>query len=232
MPCYIHLLANWNSLELQTWNLLFFKTPRGPVTGRASIFRSGLEACSNKNSNSNPVSAKCRLQTADRVQNADWEFMLFFLLIRDNMSSYNLQSITQSLFRDHFSLLFALMWNITCPFLDHNRSLYNFEPSCSLLTLRASWLVWCPYRIYQLNKSSTWSRRFIFLIDMCSFCWQKCGPRPNLFLRLDIFSTFRGVHKQILTYVPYIVIGLHEEPGPRALWFTDKRTSITPKIII
>ena len=47
---------------------------------------------------------------------------------------------------------------------------------------------------------------------MCSFCWQKCGPRPKLFLRLDIFSTFRGVHTLIFTYVPYIVIGLHEEP--------------------
>ena len=53
---------------------------------------------------------------------------------------------------------------------------------------------------------------FIFLTDMCSFCWQKCGPRPKLFLRLDIFSTFRGVHTLIFTYVPYIVIGLHEEP--------------------
>ena len=47
---------------------------------------------------------------------------------------------------------------------------------------------------------------------MCSFCRQKCGSRPKLFLRLDIFSTFRGVHTLIFTYVPYIVIGLHEEP--------------------
>ena len=46
---------------------------------------------------------------------------------------------------------------------------------------------------------------------MCLFCWQKCGPRPKLFLRLDIFSTFRGVHTLIFSYVPYIVIGLHEE---------------------
>ena len=38
---------------------------------RAPLFRSGLEARSNKNSNTNPVSTKCRLQTADRVQNAD-----------------------------------------------------------------------------------------------------------------------------------------------------------------
>ena len=46
---------------------------------QAPIFRSRLEARPNKNSNINPVSTKCRLQTADWVQNADWEFILFFL---------------------------------------------------------------------------------------------------------------------------------------------------------
>ena len=35
---------------------------------RAPIFRSGLEARSNKNSNTNPVSKKCRLQTGYRMQ--------------------------------------------------------------------------------------------------------------------------------------------------------------------
>ena len=54
--------------------------------------------------------------------------------------------------------------------------------------------------------------KFVFLTDMCSFCWQKCEPRPKLFLRLDIFSTFRSVPTLIFTYVSYIVIGLHEEP--------------------
>ena len=98
--------------------------------------------------------------------------------------------------------------------------------------------MWCLDRIYQLNKSRrwcrckwditieyltralfeniwqfcTWSIRFIALTDMCSFCWKKCEPRPKLFLQLDAFSTFRGVHTLIFTYVPYIVIGLHEEP--------------------
>ena len=72
--------------------------------------------------------ADCRLQTgykmqtADWVQNADWEFILFFRLIRDIMSSCNFPSVTQSLFRDHLSRLFALLWNIPSPFLDHNRS--------------------------------------------------------------------------------------------------------------
>ena len=47
---------------------------------------------------------------------------------------------------------------------------------------------------------------------MCSFCWQKCGPRLKLFLRFEIFSTFRGVHTLIFTYVLYIFIGLQEEP--------------------
>ena len=79
---------------------------------RAPIFRSGLEARSNKNSNTNPVIKKCRLLTADRVQNADWEFILFFRLIRDNMSSFNLPSVTQSLFRDHPVHEYLHYWGI------------------------------------------------------------------------------------------------------------------------
>ena len=97
--------------------------------------------------------------------------------------------------------------------------------------------MWCLYRFYQRNKSRCRCKRdvtieyltratfekqltalhvvriIIFLSGMCLFCWQKCGPRPKLFLRLDIFSTFRGVHALIFIYVLYIVIGLHEEPA-------------------
>ena len=39
----------------------------------------------------------------------------------------------------------------------------------------------------------------IFLSGMCLFCWQKCGPRSKLFLRLYIFSTL--VNQIILTYL-------------------------------
>ena len=132
----------------------------------------------------------------------------------NNMSSYNLPSVTQSHFRDQLSRLFALFWNIPSPFHDENRSLHNFKPSYSLLTLRASWLVWCLYRFYQRNKSRCRFKRDVtieyltrvtfekqltalqmvrsiifFLSGMCLFCCQKCEPRPKLFLRLDIFST-------------------------------------------
>ena len=48
--------------------------------------------------------------------------------------------------------------------------------------------------------------KFIFLTDMCSFCWQKCEPRPKLYLRLDIFSTFRSVPTLIFTCVSYIQV--------------------------
>ena len=37
-------------------------------------------------------------------------------------------------------------------------------------------------------------KRYVFL-----FCWQKCGPRPKLFLGLDIFSTL--IDHIILTYL-------------------------------
>ena len=70
--------------------------------------------------------------------------------------------------------------------------------------------------VNEMPLSNIWHARglyvsHIFLTDMCLFCWQKCKPRPKLFLRLDIFSTFRGLHTPIFTYVPYIVICLHEE---------------------
>ena len=100
---------------------------------RAPIFRSGLEARSKKNSNTNPVSAKWKLQTADCRLGTKCRLRTgykmhteisncFFRLIRDNMPAYNLPSVTQSLFHDHLSRLFALLCNIPCPFLDHNRS--------------------------------------------------------------------------------------------------------------
>ena len=70
----------------------------------------------------------CRLQTADWVQNTDWiknadcrlsimqtENFTDFRLIHDNISPYNLPGVTQSLFRDHVLLLFALLWNIPFP---------------------------------------------------------------------------------------------------------------------
>ena len=56
---------------------------------------------------------------------------------------------------------------------------------------------------------------------MCSFWCQKCGLRPKLFLLLHLFSTFRGVHTLIFTYVPYIVIGLYKEP---ANFYREKRS--------
>ena len=56
---------------------------------------------------------------------------------------------------------------------------------------------------------------------MCSFWWQKCGLRPKLFLLLHLFSTFRGVHTLIFTYVPHVVIGLYKEP---ANFYREKRS--------
>ena len=63
---------------------------------------------------------KCRLQTGYKMQTENLK--CFFSLVCDNMSSYNLPSITQSLFRDKLSQLFALLCNIPGPFLDQNRS--------------------------------------------------------------------------------------------------------------
>ena len=94
---------------------------------------------------------KCRLQTGYKMQTENLK--CFFSMVCDNMSSYNLPSITQSLFRDQLSWLFALLCNIPGLFLDQNHSWYNSKPSYSLLTLHLSWFLWCLYKCYQLNKS-------------------------------------------------------------------------------
>ena len=65
---------------------------------------------------------KYRLQTSEWIQNADPESDEFLRLVYNNMSSYSLPSVTQSLFRDQPSRLFALLWKIPGPFLDENRS--------------------------------------------------------------------------------------------------------------
>ena len=59
---------------------------------------------------------KCRLQTAGWVQNTDWQFKVFFCLIRDEiiLQLTERHAIT---FRDHLSRLFALLWNNPCRFL-------------------------------------------------------------------------------------------------------------------
>ena len=65
---------------------------------------------------------KYRLQTSEWIQNADRESEEFLSLVYNNMSSYSLPSVTQSLSRDQRSRLFALLWKIPGPILDENRS--------------------------------------------------------------------------------------------------------------
>ena len=63
--------------------------------------------------------ARYKMQTADCKEGTKcrlrWQF---FRLVCDNMSSYNLPSVTQSLFCDQLSPLFALWWTIPGPFVD------------------------------------------------------------------------------------------------------------------
>ena len=95
------------------------------------------------------LGTKCRLQTAEwvQMQTENLKCFFFWYMIICHLTTY--QSVTQSLFRDQPS---RLLWNIPGPLFDQNSSEYNSKPSYSLLTLRASWLVLCLYRFYQLNK--------------------------------------------------------------------------------
>ena len=56
-----------------------------------------------------------RLQSGYKMQTENLK--IFFRLMCDNMSSSNSPSVTQSLFRDQLSQLFALFWNIPDPYI-------------------------------------------------------------------------------------------------------------------
>ena len=47
-------------------------------------------------------------QIVDQVQNVDWESKEFFPLVCDNVSFYNLPSVTQSLFCDQANFLIKI----------------------------------------------------------------------------------------------------------------------------
>ena len=56
-----------------------------------------------------------RLQSGYKMQTENLK--IFFRLMCDNMSSSNSPSVTQSLFRDQLSQLFALFWNNPDPYI-------------------------------------------------------------------------------------------------------------------
>ena len=55
---------------------------------RAPLFRSGLEARSNKNSNTNPVSTKCRLQTGYKMQTENLYCFFVWYVITCHITTY------------------------------------------------------------------------------------------------------------------------------------------------
>ena len=142
------------------------------------------------------------------------------------MSSYNLPSVTQSLFRDHHhdylhycGILLARL--LITDVLNTISSL----PRVFSLCARVGWCDVCTeftnlikvdvdIDVNEMSLSKINKRNFretiysvargpyvsSFLTDRWSLCWQKCGPGPKLFPRLDIFSTFRAVHTLIFTY--------------------------------
>ena len=172
------------------------------------------------------------MQTADRIQNIDCRLQSGYKMQTKNLKSFYVWYIitchltAYRASRNRFSAIRLHDYLHYCGiFLAHflmkiDRNIIS-SLQYSLLTLRASWLVWCLYRFYQRNKSRCkWDvsieyltrttfekqltalhvvRIIIFLSGMCLFCWKKCGPRPKLFLRLDIFSTL--VDHIILTYL-------------------------------
>ena len=134
------------------------------------------------------------------------------------MTSYILPSVMQSLFRDQLSRLFALFWNIPGHLLikiDRNiiSSLHIVFSLCARVAGVMSVQIFCRCKCkrgvtVEYLTRATFEKQLtafhvvliiIFLSSVCLFCWQKCGPRPKLFLRLDIFSTL--VDHIMLTYL-------------------------------
>ena len=78
---------------------------------------------------------------------------------------------------------------------------YATNTNSGILLLSPPYWKWS----YHNATQSECAHRLV-LTDMWSFCSQKCGPRPKLFLRLNIFSTFRAVHSLIFPYLPHILL--------------------------
>ena len=132
------------------------------------------------------LGTKCRLQTAEWVQNADWESKEFYCLVCDNMITSHLTTYRAS--RNRFSAISFHDYLHYCGiFLAHflmkiDRNIIS-SLQYSLLTLRASWLVWCLYRFYQRNKSSRRCRWDVTIeyLTRAIFDSLAGGPYPYFF---------------------------------------------------
>ena len=168
------------------------------------------------------------MQTLNRVQNADCRlgtkcrlriYLLFFVwyVITCHLKTYRASRINRFsviIFYDHlhYCEIFLAHFLITV--------VHNIISSLHIVFSLCARVDWCNVCTDFTNliktdvdvnkmsraifeKQSTALhvvRTFHLSTDfMCSVCWQKCGPRPKLFLRLDIVSTFRGVHTLIFT---------------------------------
>ena len=90
---------------------------------------------------------KCRLQTGYKMQTQNLYYFFVWYVITCHPTSYRASHNRFSviIFDDYLyhCRIFLALFLITTV----------LKPSYSLLTLRASWLVWCLYRFYQRNKS-------------------------------------------------------------------------------
>ena len=161
------------------------------------------------------------MQTADRIQNIDCRLQSGYKMQTKNLKSFYVWYIitchltAYRASRNRFSAISLHDYLHYCgKFLAHflmkiDRNIIS-SLQCSLLTLRASWLVWCLYRFYQRNKSRCrckWDvtieyltraifekqltalhvvRINIFLSGMCLFCWQNANRNQNQNCSFDL----------------------------------------------
>ena len=104
------------------------------------------------------------MQTADRIQNVDCRLQSGYKMQTENLKSFFVWCVvtchltTYRASRNRFSAISLHDYLHNCgKFLAHflmkiDRNIIS-SLQYSLLTLHASWLVWCLYRFYQRNKS-------------------------------------------------------------------------------
>ena len=164
---------------------------------------------------------KCRLQSGYKMQTENLRSCFVWYVITRRLTTYRAS-------RNRFSAICFHDYLLYCGiFLAHflmkiDSNIILSLPRVFSLCARVGWCVICTdfTNAIKVDVKCKWDvtieyltratfekqltalhvvRVIIFFSGMCLFCWQKCGPRPKLFLRLDIFSTL--VDHIILTYL-------------------------------
>ena len=183
----------------------------------APIFWSGREARSNKNSNTTPVSTVCRLQTGwkmpTRYKMQTENLCCFFVwyVITCHLTTYRVsrKRFSAIIFHNYLRYcgIFLVRFLITI--------VLNIISSPNIVWLRANWLAWCLYRIYQLSKSR-WRCKWDATIEYltCAIFEKIHLLNRYVIILLTKMRTWYNFNVQRCTHTDFHICVLH------CYWFT------------